>query len=177
MILAMPMRHSVPVLLLPNTKFYGSILDENGRFQFTSIYKAKKLLPIPIWIVTLPTDIKKVQLRSFVRLDMNVPVSLVIADGNEEATHQFITRDLSGGGLCLISKIPIPPNTPVMLTIDLTNHGKINVSGNTVRLDRQQSETALYLISIQFVDIIEHDRSKIMKFIFQKQLERKRKGF
>jgi c-di-GMP-binding flagellar brake protein YcgR len=177
MILAMPIRHSLPVFLPPNTEFYGSILDSSGRFQFKSIYKAKKMLPIPIWVATLPTNIKKVQLRSFVRLDVNVSVSLIESESEQPVPQTFITRDLSGGGLCLISKVPIPPSTPVNLTINLAEQGTINASGITVRLDKQPSDLLVYLISIKFVDIIEHDRSKIMKFIFQKQLERKRKGY
>lgn len=177
MILAMPMRHSVPVFLLPNTEFYGSILDTSGRYQFKSIYKGKKMLPIPIWIVTLPTDVKKVQLRSFVRLDVNVPVSLIESESDNTVSQTLITRDISGGGLSLISKAAFPVGTPVNLTIDLADTGKINVSGITVRLDKQPSDLPLYLSSIQFVEMSEHDRSKIIKFIFQKQLERKRKGF
>lgn len=177
MILAMPIRHSIPVLLSPNTEFYGSILDASGRYQFKSIYKAKKMVPIPIWVVTLPTNLKKVQLRSFVRLDVSVPVSLSESESENSVPKVFNTHDLSGGGLCLISKVPITPNTPVNLTIDLAEQGKVNVSGMTVRLAKQPSDLLLYLISIKFIDIIEHDRSKIIKFIFQKQLERKRKGY
>lgn len=173
----MPIRHSIPVFLPPNTEFYGSFVDGSGRFQFKSIYKAKKMVPIPIWIATLPTDIKKVQLRSFVRLDVNVSVSLIESESEQPLPKAFVTRDLSGGGLCLISKIPIPPRTPVNLTINLAEQGTINASGITVRLDKQPSDLNLYLISIKFVDIIEHDRSKIIKFIFQKQVERKRKGY
>ncbi len=177
MILAMPIRHSIPVSLPPNTEFYGSILDASGRFQFKSIYKAKKMLPIPIWIATLPTNITKVQLRSFVRLDVNVSVSLIESESEHPVPQTFITRDLSGGGLCLIAKVPIPPSTPVNLTINLVEQGTIYAAGVTVRLDKQASDLNLYLISIKFVDIIEQDRSKIIKFIFQKQLERKRKGY
>ncbi len=129
MILAMPMSQSVPVFLLPDTEFYGSILDASGRFQFKSIYKAKKMLPIPIWIVTLPTDLQKVQLRSFVRLDVSVPVSLIKLDSEPTAPQVVTTRVLSGGGLSLIAKVPIPIATPVNLTIDLADKGgRINVS-------------------------------------------------
>lgn len=181
MMLAMPMDHSVPVILSPDTEFYGSVLKDNSRYQFKSVYKAKKISPIPIWITTLPVDIKKVQLRSFVRLAINLPLSLkILADNIEnEVVQNVVTHDISGGGLSLITQTPIPIDTKVELAIDLGGQVKICSSGVVVRLEKRPSNSDLefYLISIKFLDLIERERSKIIKFIFQKQVERKRKGF
>ncbi len=179
MILAMPMHQSVPIFLTPDTPFYGSIVNESGRYQFKSIYKAKKIQPIPVWVVTLPTDMEKIQLRSFVRLDINVNVALQLrtAADNDAAPQKLITHNISGGGLCLLSKIPLEVDTQVDLVISLDNQDTIRAAGVVVRVDKHSSELIPYLISIKFVDIIEQDRSKIIKFIFQKQVERKRKGF
>lgn len=179
MMLAMPMDHSVPVILSPDTAFYGSVLKDNGRYQFKSVYKAKKIRPIPIWIATLPVDIKRVQLRSFVRLAVNLPLSLKILaeDIENEVVQNVVTHDISGGGLSILSNTPIPIDTKVELAINLGEQVNICSSGIVVRLEKRPSDLEFYLISIKFLDLIERERSKIIKFIFKKQVERKSKGF
>lgn len=171
------MRRQMPIFLPAGKLFYGSILTDGARYQFTSTYRDKRLQPIPVWVVTPPKDIKKVQLRAFVRLDIGLSVSLKILEGEDIVDlGMAITRNISGGGLCLITKQALKAGTKVFLVIELDKTSLISVAGEVVRSEKQNDDTPFYVVGVKYEDIIERDRSQIIKFIFQKQIEIKRKG-
>ncbi|MDR3592776.1 MAG: PilZ domain-containing protein [Negativicutes bacterium] len=174
--LAMPMNKSVPIVLQPGNLFYGRTLTQGSIWQFSCTFIDKQILPVPIWISGLPFDLKKVQLRSFVRLPVALPVTYQInIEGADEPPARTSTRDLSGGGLQLIIKRSLPPGTTIDLALDIPEFGPITAKGAVVRVDRPQ-DTNVFWVAIKFILISEKDREKIIKFIFKKQLELRQKG-
>ncbi|MDU2066692.1 MAG: flagellar brake protein, partial [Sporomusaceae bacterium] len=154
LVLAMPMKQQMPVIPLSGTSFYGSILNETGRYQFKSVYQDKRLRPIPVWLVTMPTEIQKIQQRSFVRLDIGVSVIVKWQNEAGEQSEQMITRDLSGGGVCLIASKPFLLQTEVVLTIDLGDGELVMATGTVIRVQKQVAERPIFLLGIAYGEII-----------------------
>lgn len=100
----------------------------------------------------------------------------------DEEKSPLITRsvDISGGGLAVVadSKDRFEPDETVQLTIVLpfnsNRYEYIECSGtsHSLFMDQQHAEPR---ISVKFTDIQSQNREKIIKFIFEKQLEERRK--
>jgi c-di-GMP-binding flagellar brake protein YcgR len=179
MIIAMPMEKGYPVFLERDNVFYGKIFDETGVYSFKSTFVDKKMNPLPIWIVTTPTDIKKNQQRSYVRFDVSLPIVIdyfLDDDQTEAASLKLTTKDLSGGGLRLISNKQISVGKKIQLKLEFPECEVFQVNGEVVRINQPQVERQLFWISIKFLGIHESIRDKISKFIFKKQLEQRQKG-
>lgn len=178
-ILAMPMDKGVPVLLSPGNVFFGKAIDQGAVYQFTSTFIDKKILPLPVWIASPPRNIRKIQQRAFVRIDAVLPVTMEFEDETEADSMRLLkafTRDISGGGMQVISKEPIQLGSQLQLQIELPEFGSVRTIGKVVRAEQPQDARSLFWISIKFIDIPEGIRSKIIKFIFKKQLEQRQKG-
>lgn len=177
--LAMPMDKGVPVLLSPGNVFFGRTIEKGAVYHFTSTFIDKKIQPLPVWIASPPRDIRKIQQRAFVRVDAVLPVHMEIEGEIEEDSVRLLkvfTRDISGGGIQAICKEPLKLGSQLQLQIDIPEFGIVKSIGKVVRMEQPQDSRALFWIGIEFIDIPEGIRSKIIKFIFKKQLEHRQKG-
>ncbi|VBB08075.1 flagellar protein ycgr [Lucifera butyrica] len=176
MMLAMPMSKGYPVLLRPGDIFEGKIIVKGNVYCFTSAFVDKKIVPLPVWIVSAPYDIKKVQLREFVRIDTILSVQVQsLSSEQQEISLNLQTRDISGGGVQLVGKQPINIGVRLALTLAVPDAGSVQANGEVVRLEQPDLERPLFWIGVKFLEIAEKDRSKLIKFIFKKQLERRKK--
>lgn len=179
MIIAMPMRKGYPVNIGRDGQIFGRIITDGAVYRFKSFIIDKKIYPLPVWVVSPPSDIKKVQQRAFVRVEIMLPISLEFlnAEEGEPQVLKVITKDISGGGLRIVSKQPLKFGARANLCIELSDTGPaVKAVGEIVRIEQPQAETPVYWIGIKFLHITEADRSKIIKFIFKKQLEFRQKG-
>ena len=130
--------------------------------------------------IAYPETIIRVQKRDFVRVsyDLNVLLSYNNIQGEEE----FIrcrTKDISGGELMLVINVyaPLPKGTNVSLQFKLDNE-LIKVQGEVVwndwMLDKQGFEQNN--IGVKFNNILESTRKIIIKSVYARQIELKRKG-
>lgn len=173
----MPMSKSVPIILMSGTRFYGRTIVDGTVWQFNSTFLDKKLLPLPVWIIDYPSDLKKIQLRSFVRIDTALPVKIDVlpeAEGGETVSLTASTKDISGGGMQLALRKSLPLGTKIAVAFELPNMGEITTEGTVVRIEK--SADCIFTAGIRFIDIPERERDKIIKFIFRKQCERRQKG-
>lgn len=178
MAVAMPMSKGHPIILNAGEIFHGKTTAGGAVYQFTSVFKEKKLKPLPLWVVSLPYDIRKIQQRAFVRIAIAIPLELQIIDEQEEQQEPYYvsTKDLSGGGLRIICQQPLPIGTKVLVKIQLPEMGEVQTNGEVSRNEQPQADRQLFWIGIKFLDIKEFSREKIIKFIFKKQLEQRQKG-
>lgn len=176
--IAMPIRKGYPIHLDRGARFYGKVFADGSVYHFQSSLLDKRIYPLPIWIVSLPSDIKKLQQRAFVRVEAMVPVSIqILTNVNEPSTLiNAITKDISGGGLRVVSKKPLKLGNRVQMHIELPESGTIETSAEVVRVDKPDEDRSLYWIGLRYLGLSEGLRSKIIKFVFKKQLEYRQKG-
>ena len=178
LVIAMPMSKGQPILLHSGSKFFIRLVLHNAAYQFTCVFIDKRIQPIPIWIVSLPHDIKRIQQRAFVRIDTALPVQWqVITTLEDVPIIKSVTKDISGGGVRLISKQPIRLGTKLKVTIDFPEVGPLDILCEVVRVEQPKSDLPIFWVGTKFLDLAESTRNKIIKFIFKKQLEERQKGY
>ncbi len=174
----MPMSKGYPIMFAKGNTFYGKVISNGSAYQFTSTLIEKSVYPLPVWHISLPSNIKQIQQRSFVRIDTRLPVSLqVIQQGELAEILHVITKDISGGGILLVVKNMLYCGDHVKLEIELPVQQPIRCNAQVVRVEKPQEDLMVYWVAVRFTDIAESDRTKIIQYIFKKQLERRQRGF
>jgi c-di-GMP-binding flagellar brake protein YcgR len=183
LLLALPMKKSVPVLLYPDTVFYFRTVLAGTPWLFASRFLDKRLTPVPVWLCSPPFDARKIQQRSFVRLDTALEVkvrlkaiSAVDAEANADApTITATTKDISGGGLQIVTRDILPVGTQVQVEFDLAEFKVLSASAEVVRAEFDNFRK-ICCLGLKFVDLSERERDKIIKYIFKRHVERRQKG-
>ena len=187
LIVAMPMSKGYPVLLYEGSKFTGNLLFPGGKYVFTSFFLGKALNPLPVWKISLPQNIHKVQQRSFVRVAARISVHLTYSEKKGEPPreelidHSLIldSKDISGGGVSLIAKHALKYGQIVQLSMQVPGEDGdelIESLGTVVRSEKPTEDSPFFWVGIRFESIQERDRQKIVRFVFKKQLEHRQKG-
>lgn len=175
--IAMPMSKGYPVYLERGGQFFGKVFAEGSLYEFHSNLLDKRMSPLPIWIISLPINIRKLQQRAFVRVEAMVPISIKSLSSSETSPLvSAVSKDISGGGLRIVSKQPFKLGERAQLYIELPELGTIETSAEVVRVDKPDEDRALYWIGLKYLGLPEGLRSKIIKFVFKKQLEYRQKG-
>ncbi len=173
------MTKSLPVMLQRGEVFFGRVVANFAAFEFTSSLLAKQMHPLPVWVIAAPYNIKKIQQRAFVRVDAALPVQITeLIEGQEveAAKVSAVTKDVSGGGLQIATSHLWPLGTELIVHIDFPGAGPVLLRSKVMRIQQPQPDRTIFWIGIKFLEINEKDRGNIIKFIFKKQLEQRRKG-
>lgn len=155
-------------------------------FQAQVLQRIEGSVPLLILSQPSPGSVMRQQLRDFVRLDITLPVSYAIVP-NERPTvkleqqpkepKRFLmgrTIDLSGGGAQMITGEPHPIGTKLELILEL-DETTLQINAEVVR-KADHPGTREVCLGVHFIDLCDRDRERIVRFIFQEQRERRRKG-
>ena len=179
LILAMPMVKGYPIIPLTGSNVNVRLVLDQSSYQFRAAYIDKRAKPIPVWVLTMPKEIEKVQLREFVRVETMLPLKVQV----EDAEHNLLTpiscsiRDVSGGGIQLVMKQFVPPGTRVYVDAEIPDVGALQTYCEVVRSIEVKGPERIFWSGTKFIDLSEGMRSKLIKFIFKRQrdlLQRKR---
>ncbi|MFY3792846.1 flagellar brake protein [Ureibacillus sp. MALMAid1270] len=158
--------------LMDGSQFRVTFIDgEKTSYAFNTEVLGRKMDSIPMIMLSLPPDeeIIKIQRRQFVRVRTSVDVAVEF----EQHYLQFVTEDISAGGLALIlnSNVPFQENDQVNLTIVLPfSNGDIHYIQTQSLVVRIFELNQMKIASIQFEDIDEVDQQKLLRFCFERQL-------
>lgn len=136
---------------------------------------------IPMIQLLLPPEntFIRIQRRQYVRLEVSVDAA-VHPQKNEFSPFKTITEDISAGGVAirLPKSVDIKEATNVKLWLVLPlKSGEIHylsMKGRITRLNDEQK--GKNILSIQFIDATDTDTKLFMRFIFEKQMELKKRG-
>jgi c-di-GMP-binding flagellar brake protein YcgR len=178
LVLAMPFDKGFPVYASVGAPIYGKVITDSAPYLFVSHYMEKRMSPLPVWIISPPTEITKLQQREYVRIDAKIPATVTLIDQEEDVPPaNLIVNDISGGGARLVSPQSYPLGTSLLITFELPGQEIIETIGQVVRSEQPQTDLSVYWIGVKYVGLQERQRNKIIKYVFQKQLERHRRGF
>ncbi len=128
-------------------------------------------------------EIVRIQRRNFFRLNVLLEVWYrVVTYSNKEYNEDIpfkktLATDLSGGGISLILEEKLGKDCNVECEIFRGRPEMISFTGKTVRCERIVSESKYsYSVGIEFVDISDNDREKVIRFIFDEQRKLIKKG-
>lgn len=175
--IAAPYRRGFYLPPWPGRKFHGRIVADNCAYLFTSTIVRFVTDPIPLWVIATPADLKKIQMRSHVRLDIVLDVTLELAGEEEDGNLvvSTLTRDISAGGLRVAVAQPLPPGTKLKVILPLPEASTIEAMAEVIRDIPPDNPGDKHAAAVAFTTIKEKDRGEIVKFIFKKQVERRKK--
>jgi len=179
-VLASPIKHRTPVFV-PSGNYVTVIFTDNlCVYSFRSKVIANYNQRIPFMVVKTPDKLEKIQQREYVRVPINLNVLLSYTDEDDQTREIWCkSRDLSGGGLMLVNSKPfkLSKGDEVNLTFHLEGE-TISVKGEIMRVYHELDISGIerHILGVKFKELSEKDRQKIIKFVYQRQIELRRKG-
>jgi c-di-GMP-binding flagellar brake protein YcgR len=150
-------------------------------FSSTVLSIAREPLPMLLLAQPEPKKVTRIQRRDFVRVPAILPVEFGIISPDQDLTaiktYKANTIDISGGGLKLLTNILVKERDLLQLTLFLEGEAMI-LSGIVIRanIEVEEDNPKPASVGVQFVNIHESDRDKVVKFVFDWQRQMRRKG-
>lgn len=142
-------------------------------------------LQVEIWRSAPPSTIdffhtlkfRRNQLRQFARIEVNLPIRVRTIPSEKPAGAELFPKhveaklsDLSGGGLSFLHEKPLVPGDRVSMQFNLSTGKFSGITGKVLRVSLQEGKTKnLYRHHVEFTDIEQQYRDRIVKYIFEKQ--------
>jgi len=126
----------------------------------------------PVLQLSIPFKVTKIQMRSWVRVDCNLPVLYRVL-GSETEFVESVAIDVSGGGVCMLVDKPIEKDTLLELEITIPDDFILKING---LVSRCLNETKPIRIGVCFQEINERHQERIVNYVFKKQREFIKKG-
>ncbi|AVX20750.1 MULTISPECIES: flagellar brake protein [Carboxydocella] len=174
-ILALPFSKGVPVPVRVGSQILVRYFDQSAIYSFKSEVISRATAPQAILSISIPESVNRVQRRNYVRLDDSVPLTFYKLQEDDITGTDTVTKDISGGGVRIEIPQPLELGTELELHLKLPKD-KIIAVGKVVRCLPLEKPKKGYNIGIQFTIIEERDRDKIIKYIFDRQRELRKKG-
>ncbi|PYF05813.1 flagellar brake protein [Ureibacillus chungkukjangi] len=163
--------------LVDGAQFRATFVSEDKvSYAFNTEVLGRKLGNIPTILLSCPPieDFVKIQRREFVRVNTSVDIAL---DYNNKF-YQFVTEDISAGGLAIHfnKEFPFNEGESVNLTIVLPfMNGEIRYVKTAGSIIRIIEKNRISIASLQFTDTEDIDKQYIVRFCFERQLLNRRK--
>lgn len=179
-------------LIRVGEKVSGLASDGINSFSFNAIVSERKRLEFPTYILSNITNIEKVQRRQYARVHHTKEIkfsdhSFLIGKDNldlngfssnklMEYLKEGLMVDISGGGIKFKSDHRLSEGEDIVLYIQLDGE-QFALKGNVVH--RQVDiikEKALYTYGVEFIDVTDKTREKIIKKVFTLMRKNRIKG-
>lgn len=153
-------------------------------YKFPSSVIKRVAEPVPMLFVKYPLEkeIQRIQRRYYVRVNAVTPIEYGILDPTDKDNKNVEllpgnTIDLSGGGLQFITKHNVPENKLLQINLNLNNE-KLIVFAKPARIRPypDEKDRQYWAVGVQFINISESERDKIIKYVFDWQREMRKKG-
>lgn len=157
-----------------NDEIIVQIVSDLAVYEFSSVIVSSINTDIPIYLLEAPQHIKRIQRRQYVRYDYGLALSFFPVDNKKNwkvinPRLKARTLNISGGGLCFTWSSPLPKDTLIALELsfDKSYFRKDIVIRALGEVKRCVEHNRKYIISIEFKEIDERFREKIISFIFE----------
>ena len=154
---------------------------ESGKYFFTTKPIGIIKENITLLAIELPASIQRSEMRAFYRVEMlrRIPVKLVRVaaglNGTDYQKNDIVTMtctDLSGGGMKLISPVPLDKDDELEIDLSGLVDGLDNVGAKVIRYIGGEEEG--HAVGIMFTSLTESARDKIIRCVFQRQYNKER---
>ena len=149
---------------------------EDCSYFFSTTFLNYHWNEMSLWEVSLPIHIQRVQLRDYVRVKINLELELEFL--NEQCQRTAITtltKDFSAGGVQVVMPVAPPADSKVMVILPLPDHTTLRIKGEFVRIKYPKTAAQKHFASIKFCEVDAKITRKIVKYLFDKQIERRQK--
>jgi len=147
-------------------------------FMFKTVVVNRRLNPLPVLIVNKPAQLQEIQRRRWVRVPVKIELRFrKMADDGEIQPFEGSTVDISGGGIQFVTLDAVEAGDILELEIDLPNSRPVFCRAKVLRvLERATKKGQFNKAILEYQEISEGQRDRIIKFVFEKQREWIRRG-
>lgn len=169
---------------LDGTQLLASYFGDDGvmySFETKIVGRTMSKVPVLILIKPDPNKVKRIQRRSFVRVETDLPVEIQFFNAETEQIDsvQSVMHDVSGGGCAVTAPedIGIEKDDEIAISFSIPIRKKesheIKTACKVIRFHTIHEE-APKRMSLQFLTISDADRQKIVQYCFERQLTYRR---
>jgi c-di-GMP-binding flagellar brake protein YcgR len=173
--IAVPVRRTVPLMLREGDSVHFQIPGATGMVLFTTKVTGWRRDVIPLIGLALPTQVERIERRSFVRLPVQLEASLaeIPKEGKEVAWVRGQMLDISGGGVRMAIRRNLSKGARVMVTfaLPLGSYSETIVSDGEVMRIQEKGPSGIVQVGVQFVNLATKYQDSIIRFIFEKLKE------
>lgn len=183
---ALPIEKNYYVPVRAKQKVIISSTQKDGVYAFVlPVERTVNTGRIPYFVLKYPEkkDIKRIQRRNYVRVEINVLVSLKEYSEFEKkenlACIKAVSLNLSGGGMQILSTEKIEEGQKFEIEFTLPNKEKCQqVIGEVKRVSVYDTNDnkVRFQYGIQFLEVDDKLREKIISYLFELQRERRLQG-
>lgn len=178
LLISIPTKGTNPLVLKKDDHLILSFISEGSRYEFSAKVIGWRYDNIPMYVITLPGEYKRVQLRQFVRISTLLDV--LCAEMPESGKHPVFAKcsslDISGGGIRLLHKKNFEVDTKLLLKIMIPLKKEpeyLEISGTVVRTWPDEN-LKLYKVAVKFTGISRSQQDLIVRYTFMKMSEQRR---
>ncbi len=174
-----PRQKENALILYPGEEVEVKFTAEGASYLFTTRCLGKKTDRIPLFRLTPPENIQRIQQRQFVRFPVALPVLYAPLPEKDHRSKykKAVSVDLSGGGIRLAVKEQIPEGALLHLKFSLPlkkGAREISTAGRVVRQYPVEPEgSATFQVAIEFLGLSRTEQDSIVSFVFRQMLARK----
>ncbi|HWQ43414.1 MAG TPA: PilZ domain-containing protein [Desulfosporosinus sp.] len=163
------------VPLREGTKLKLTFCDETSAYTFEAEIMQRIAVPLPMLVLELPDSIAKVQRRNFVRVPAVYPVTfrMVTREGISDI-YTGTMLDLSGGGMRFLVEEQIDNKSLIYVHLTLPNED-LQTPARVTRVQKIE-DSKRYVVSVEFHDLSERERDRIIRCVFEIQRAIRKKG-
>lgn len=168
--------------LMDGTQFNVTFTNEEQAvyvFESEVLGKVKGRIPMMRLLLPEAETFVKIQRREFVRLDVTLDTA-IHPEHSEFTPFRTLTEDISAGGasIRLLKGTAIQSVSQLYLWMALTlKSGEIHYLRLKSKVNRvSEKEHGNRLLHVQFLEPSKNDIQTLMRFIFEKQVDLKKKG-
>lgn len=155
------------------------VVKDKGKYQFDAEILNINYEGVYSLKIRRISEITKHQLRKYFRFDISIPVKkyfTIIEDNEEKILEENCrTKDISGGGMKLYTNYQHNVGDIITCEFEVDKH-LITTKAKVVRVEEVDTFEFDFALGVEFKDIEERNRDRIIKFIFTKQRELIEKG-
>jgi c-di-GMP-binding flagellar brake protein YcgR len=149
---------------------------EDMTYAFSATIVGRKWQNIPLLVINKPDTFIKIQRRNYMRLPIKLESYFRLV-GDESDFKKAETLNISGGGALIITEEAIEEGQNIEFELYIPNRKPFFCLAKVVRLlERGTEKGGRNKAAIEYYDITESKRDKIINYIFEKQREWIRKG-
>jgi len=188
-------------LLRDSSEVVVLVVKEDAVYQFYSLLMKREKDGSPLFILTMPRDIQRIQRRQFVRIDMVDTVMVANLGAQKvlppETWHKTVSINISGGGMLIRSLDDLAP--PDILLVKTELFDTLRIAQPVVAICRRSFyKDEDHYSGIEFIrgDNLEHHfykdemeslpesalkfdyvaQNHLVTYVFQRQIELRKKG-
>ncbi len=174
--IGMPSFKGTYVPLPAGTRLYVKMIDKSSMYVFQSKILSYKKDDEGFYVsfIAMPDTVRRIQRRQFLRVPFFKEGTFLRVLDNER--YPFITKDLSAGGLLIVTKPRLSLNEIIRIDFNVNDSIIINDQlGKIVRV-QDQVTSKNQILGVKFEGLPRYQEDSLVRYIFKVEQERKRKA-